>query len=329
MSRSASTAVSMRAIASVVPEARVKVAELAEAEGLTPPQRQVYDQLGIETIAVDDAATAADLAVRAASLALERAGIGATEVDALIEVQSRAPEKLMASEATRVQAAIGADRAITFGVSELGCVSISSALLVARALLHAHPGVDTVLVAHGSKPTGPRRYRHPVTINGDGGTAVVLTREGPNRIVDIALETNGEYWDLYHVDYKDTPVADWVEQCTSAKTYSFKLAIESRNRFVRLNEDLLARSGLTFENVDAFVMQNLSGGAFRFYEELFGVSFTPSCWDNLRRYGHLGSMDIPFNLGAALDNGELKAGDRVLVMNNSPVAAWSTMLVEI
>ncbi|HEX2296770.1 MAG TPA: 3-oxoacyl-[acyl-carrier-protein] synthase III C-terminal domain-containing protein [Actinomycetota bacterium] len=304
-----------------------RIVDLPEHAALDEPARHVYERLGIDTVLVDGR-DASDLAAAAAAEALDAAGLGAGDVDALVAVQGRVPPFLMASEATKIQSAVGAARATTFSVGDLGCVSVSAAFLVARSLLEANPGWDNVLIAHGSKPPAPRRFRYPVTVNGDGGVAVVVTRGAAPRILDVAVETNGEYWDLYRVDFKDKPHREWAEECKSLKTYSFKLAIESRNRFAALNEAVLGRAGKTMADVDHFVMQNLSAGAFRFYEEFFGIEFAKACKTNLARYGHLGSMDVPLNLHTGIEDGEMSPGDLVLVMNNSPVAAWSTMLVE-
>lgn len=306
----------------------VRITELPEHAALDEPSRHVYESLGIDTVLVDEA-DAATLAAAAAKRALETLALGPEDVDALVTVQGRVPELLMTSEATRVQAAIGASRATTFSVADLGCVSINSAFLVAGALLDSNPSWSNVLIAHGSKPPAPRRFRFPVTVNGDGGVAVVVTRDATPRIVDLSIETNGEYWDLYRVDFKDKPERDWLEECKSLRTYSFKLAIESRNRFAALNEAVLARAGTTLGDVDHLMMQNLSAGAFRFYEEFLGVEVAKACKTNLARYGHLGSMDVPLNLHTGIESGEVAPGDIVLVMNNSPVAAWSTMLVEV
>jgi 3-oxoacyl-[acyl-carrier-protein] synthase-3 len=316
-------------IAVHVPGASVRVSDLPELAQLDEPARHVFESLGIDTVQVDEGSDAADLAAAAGKEALASAGIAPSDVDALVVVQARVPPLLMTSEATRVQADLGASRAMTFSVADLGCVSISSAFVVASALLESHPEWDSVLIAHGSKPPSPRRFRYPVTVNGDGGVAAVMTRDATPRILDVGLETNGEYWDLYRVDFKDRPYREWVEECKSLKTYSFKLAIESRNRFAALNEAVLARNGKTLAHVDCFMMQNLSAGAFRFYEEFFGIELAKACKANLARYGHLGSMDVPLNLHTAMETGEVAPGDLVLVMNNSPVAAWSTMLVEI
>jgi 3-oxoacyl-[acyl-carrier-protein] synthase-3 len=255
--------------------------------------------------------------------------MGAEDVDALVVVQPRVPEFLMASEATRLQAAIGASRAMTFTVADLGCVSVSAALVTGRALLAGDEKLRTILIAHGSKAPTPRRYRHPVTINGEGGIAFVLTREGAPEMIDISLETDGRFWDLFRVRYRDIPYSQWYEECKSPQEYSFKLAIESRNRFARMNEELLTRHGLELGDVGHFVMQNLSLGAFHFYEEFFDITFAKACKANLQRHGHLGAMDIVLNLHTAMETGEFAEGDLVLVMNNSPVAAWSSMLVRI
>lgn len=311
-----------------IPDRRVAVSELDEIAGLPAADREVIARLGVDAVRDAGDRSSADLAAEAAARLLE----GRPDLPrpgAFILVGGRFPELLMASEATRAQRDAGLTGGIALGVSELGCVSVSAALLIARGLLAADPALPGVLLAHGSRPPGPRRYRRPVTVNGDGAMALHLSHDGPLRILDIALETSGEYWDLFQVDYQGVPFDDWREVCTDTKRYSFSLAVESRKRFSRLNDEVLARQGKTLEDVDHFVMQNISSGAFDFYEEAFGISIAEICRRNLREYGHLGSTDIALNLEAGMTQGEFQPGDLVLVMNNAPVAAWSTMLVEV
>lgn len=50
---------------------------------------------------------------------------------------------------------------------------------------------------------------------------------------------------------------------------------------------------------------------------------------NIRSYGHLGPADVLLNLRTGLDTGEFGPGETVLVMNNSPAAAWSSALVRL
>ncbi|ROP42393.1 3-oxoacyl-ACP synthase [Saccharothrix texasensis] len=300
----------------------VPLRQLPEWAGLDDAERAVCEALGIESVAVADA-SATDLAAVAARRALAAASRTEADVDVVITVEARAPETLISSDATRLQAALGARRAMAFSVGGLGCASLTPALMTAAGLLRG-PDVRTVLVAHGSKPATSRRYRHPVTVNGDSGGALVLTRAGGTRIRDVLLETNGDYADLFRVPYRDRPFDEWREECADPVTYSFRLAVETRNRLRDLTSRLLTRNGLTAADVTCFVAQNLSRPAQRNYAEILGAPLTPSCAENLTRYAHLGPNDTFHNLHTAT----VPAGSRVVLLDASPTAAWSAVLVE-
>lgn len=314
----------LRTIAHFLPDNEVQVADLPLGE----QERETCRQLGIERIRADDALSAVDLAVNAATQALAKAGLDAQDLDALIVVDSRAPQTLLSSEATRVQAVLGARRAVTFGIGGQGCVSLAPALRAARAFLADEETAEHVLVVHGSKPATPNRYRHPVTVNGDAGQAVVIGRTGPLRVLDLAQFSNGDYWDLFAVDFRDRPVAQWREECADQSRYSFTLAMETRNRLRELYRDLLARNGMTRDDVHCHLGQNLSEASLRFTAESLDVEMAKACADNLRRFGHLGPNDMLLNLTAAIDGGELGPGQRAVLLGASPVAAWSLLLVE-
>ncbi|MFE7558203.1 3-oxoacyl-ACP synthase [Kitasatospora sp. NPDC057500] len=317
--------VAVRSAAWYLPERTVPITGIRT---LDETERATRDGLGIDTVRADDGLDSVTLAERAARRALEQAGLDAREVGALVMVESRAQETFLSSEATRLQQRLGAENAITFSVGGLGCVSITPALLAARGLLAADPALDDVLVVHGSKPAAALRYRHPVTVNGDGGQALLVSRSGRIRLHDIAQLTNGRYWDLFHVDYRDRPTAQWRERCTDPRAYSFRLAIETRNRLSSMLDDLLRRNGIGRGDVSGFVSQNLSTGSFAFLEDSLDIELLPACRQNLRRYGHLGPNDVFLNLSTAIDHEDLAPGDLAVMINVSPVAAWSLLLVE-
>lgn len=319
------TALGIRNAAWYLPERTLSIAQIRT---LDAAERTTRDGLGIETVHADDGLSAVDLAERAAREALDQAETAAGDLDALVMVESRAAETLLSSEATQLQERLGAVAATTFSVGGLGCVSITPALLAARGLLAADPAMERVLVVHGSKPAAALRYRHPVTVNGDAGQALLLAREGPVRIRDIVQRTNGRYWDLFHVDYRDRPTSQWRETCTDQNTYSFRLAMETRSQLAKLLDELLDRNGLTRDDIDGYASQNLSAGGLTFIQDVLDIELLPACRENLRRYGHLGPNDILRNLYTAMDQGQLPPGGRAVLINVSPVAAWSLLLVE-
>ncbi|MEV4050239.1 3-oxoacyl-ACP synthase [Amycolatopsis sp. NPDC049688] len=314
--------IALAASAWYLPETSVRVADLP---GLSDPERATCAALGIDRVPADDTLTAAELAARAGRRALATAGLDGGDVDVVVTVEPRAPQTLVSSEATRLQAMLGADRAMAFSVGGLGCASLTPALLAARGLLCADPDLATVLVLHGSKPATPGRYRHPVTVNGDSGGALLLRRRGALRIRDILLETNGAYADLFRVEYRDEEFARWREECTDPAAYAFRLAVETRNRLRDLLARLLGRNGLTPADVPCYLTQNLSTAAFRNWSEAIGVPIAKACSENLARYGHLGPNDVFFNLSTARETGEF--GGRAVLLNISPAAAWSALLV--
>jgi 3-oxoacyl-[acyl-carrier-protein] synthase-3 len=259
---------------------------------------------------------------------LQQNDLKGQDIDLLIFIQCRLPEYFMSSLGARLQHDIGASRAMILSLSDLGCTDMSMALKMAKDYLTANPSAEKVLISYGNKPYSPSRYRFPVTIYGDGGIAVLVTRTGKNKIIDVDIKTAGKYWDLFKVDFLDRTFKDYKEECTSLRKYGFELAIESKIRFLEMNTGLLQRNGLSRGDIQHYIMQNISVRAYEFYETAFDVKLSPVCRFNLRKYGHLGPADIMLNYQAGLNKGLINTGDRVLIMNNSPVASWSAILIE-
>ena len=320
-------ALHIRRMSAFLPETVRSVAHLDELTGYDEAHRAAMLRLGVERVRDAGKATEVDLAAAAATTVLQAGGTAPTDLDVLVLVQGRAPEHLLASEATRLQRRIGAAQAFTLGVGELGCVSVSAALTVCAGLFAANPGWRHGLIAMGARTATPARFRPPMTVLGDGGLAALVTPGGSGRfrLIDQVLACNGEYADLFRIRYRDGTADHWREECTDPHTYSFRLAMESRKRLTAMNATLLARNGMRADEV-TYLMQNLSLGAFTFWQEALDITLLPAGAANLREYGHLGSADVLNNLDVA--GASLAPGDRVLVMNSSPVAAWSSALFE-
>lgn len=321
--------ISIEAIKTCIVGDRVATSDLPEVPQLNEPELEYLKTCGIEGVYDAKDCSGYELAKRAAEELLASEGLDGSDLDFLIYVKSRIPERFIASDATRLQHDLSASRAMAFSISDLGCADSTLALKLARDLLKANRGTRHALICYGHKRYSPRRYRFPVTIQGDGGVAILAGRGERHRIVDLALESNGRYWDLFRMDYLDRTYQDYREECGDERKYGFELAIESKNRFRDINRSLLARHGLEEGGVSHFLLQNISQRAYDYYENAFGIRISPVCKMNLARYGHLGCADILVNYQTGLESGLFAEGDKVLIMNNSPVAAWSSMLVEV
>ena len=321
------TAVGVGLIRTVLPERFVEVATLPEVDLLGPDEAEFARRCGVCTVGVLDGATNGGVAARACRDLLDAAG--GPEPDVLIMVGPRAPDVLLGSDVCRVQADVGLATTFSFTVDGLGCAGSSAAWALARDLLLAQPDRRCVLITHASLPTGADRVRYPVTVIGDGGCAMTMVRGGRPALRAHRMATDGAFHDLFRVDYRQAPWYEWREECASPDRYRFELALHSRSRLGAMVDEVLAEAGLGREDVSAALMQNVTASAFDFYRSLLGIEIHPVCAANLARYGHLGAMDVVLNLDALLRGGQLAEGDHVLVLNNSPVAAWAVSLWEI
>lgn len=314
----------------VLPEKLVPVKELPEFSELGHEEAEFVAASGIETVGVFDDLTSGELAARVTrELHEEVRREGGPDADVLLLVGPRAPDVLLGSDACRVQHDAGLTTAFAFTVDGVGCVGSSAAWALGRDLLLADPSRRSVTIAHASRPTSADRVRYPVTVIGDGAYATTLVRGGRPVLRAHRMETDGSFHDLFSVDYKQVPWYEWREECASPDRYRFELAMHSRQRIARLVDETLADAGVTRADVTTTLMQNVTAGAFTFYETLLDLPIHQVCHDQLTVLGHLGAMDVVLNFDRLLATGELAEGDLVLVLNNSPVAAWAVTLWEV
>jgi 3-oxoacyl-[acyl-carrier-protein] synthase-3 len=310
----------------ILPDERIAVADLPEYGLLRPAEAEFADKSGVRTVGTFGDVEQSALAAQACGELLSAHPV---EPDLLVMVGARAPDVLLGSDVCRVQADSKVGSAFAFTLDGLGCTGSSAAWAIGRDLLLADPQRNSVLITHASRPTGLDRIRYPVTVVGDGAFAMTLVRGGRPALRAHRMETDGTFHDLFRVDYKQAPAYEWREECTSPSRYLFELAMRSRLRLGRLVDRVLADAGASRDAVRATLMQNVTASAYDFYASLLGLPIHPVCGAQLAEYGHLGAMDVVLNLDRLLASGELGEGDLVLVLNNSPVAAWAATLWEV
>ena len=320
--------IGIKAISTYFEGEKTPVSNLPETTSLEGEELEYFNATGIKTIYNAGDLSSYDLALGASKKIMETEGIEANQIDIIIYIKSRVPDFLISSEATRLKHDLKAEQALTFSISDLGCVDSTMAIKLAKELLMANSDANTVLIAYGSKQFTPSRFRFPVTITGDGGVACLIGRTEQYQILDVQIDSNGHYWDLFKLEYKDRTYDQYKESCSDRRKYGFELALESRNRFSDLNEKILSKNGLTPSDIDHYLMQNIAVRAFDYYQDAFDIKLSPFCRMNLSQYGHLGAADILLNFQTLQKAKMLKPNSNVLIMNNSPVAAWSSILIK-
>lgn len=319
----------IQSIKTYTPGTAVPVFSLREKETLDENELAYFTSCGVDTVYDSGEITSYELARGACEQLLQETGTEAASIDLIIYLQSRMPEHFISSESTRLQHDIKARNAISFAITNLGCADSSMALKLAKDFLTANRKANHVLICYGNKLFSNYRFRNPVTILGDGGVAALISKTADHKIADVQIQTNGHYWDLFKLEYRDKSFTQYKEECSDLRKYGFELAIESKNRFREINDMILERNGLSRQDVHHFLLQNISSRAYEYYQSAFDIRISPICAMNLARYGHLGAGDVFLNYQTGVSSGIFQKGEKVLIMNNSPVAAWSSILIEV
>ncbi|THC51880.1 3-oxoacyl-[acyl-carrier-protein] synthase III C-terminal domain-containing protein [Streptomyces sp. A1499] len=322
----ADAGIGIGAIHCLLPDERVAVADLPELARLTDEELKFAEQAGIKSVGVFPDTEPTELAARACRELLA-AHPGAP--DLMLHIGSRAPDVLIGSDSGKIAHLAGLTGTFPFTVDGLGCAGSSAAWALGRDLLIGAPSRHSVLLTYGSRPTAADRVRRPVTVIGDGAFAMTLVRGGRPLLKAHRMETDSSFHDLFKVEYKNSPWSQWREVCDDNDRYSFELAMHSRTRLGKLVDQVLADAGIGKDDVAATLMQNVTSSAFDFYKATLGLPIHPVCATHLAELGHLGPMDVVLNLDRLLATGEVGRGQHVLVLSNSPVAAWTVTLWEV
>ena len=276
--------------------------------------------------------TTASLAEQAAQAAIETADIHPAHID-LVIVCTFSPEfGGMPSVASLVQDAIGAERAGAFDINA-ACAGFMYGLAVAQSMIVSGQ-CDTVLLI-GSETLS--RFldwsdRTTCILFGDGAGAMVLqATEERTGILSSVLGSDGSGAELLTIP------AGGSRQPASPQT------IMDRQHYIRMNgrevykfavkvmgnvaQEALERAGLSASDVDLFIPHQAN---LRIIESAASALGLPAerVFVNVQSYGNTSSASIPIALCEAIDEGLVKADDRLVFVGFGGGLAWGAAVVQ-
>jgi 3-oxoacyl-[acyl-carrier-protein] synthase-3 len=273
-------------------------------------------EFGFRTIHVAENETAYDLAKRAAARLLRNVRLDRDAVDMIVYAtalpaaapRSRNPLAWFDYPATRLQYELGLSRANVIGVSQAGCVSLFSAIRVARDVLAAERDVARVLCV-GSDVL-PRGSRREILYNAmsDGACALLVERGARNRILSYAQVTKGFYW--------------------SAREGEHQLIATYFPTAKRVIDDALRQAKTSIDDIKLVLPHNVNEKSWRLLLDLLGISRERLFRGNIARKGHTIAADPFVNLADAESRGEIEPGDRLLLFTFGFGAHWAAIVVE-
>ena len=266
---------------------------------------------------VDPGVATSDLAKEAAIEAIRRAGITPADID-LIIVGTVTPDMLFPSTACLLQNKIGATNAWGFDVSA-ACSAFAYSLTVGSQLIAAG-SVKYALIVGADVMSSIIDYTDRTTcvLFGDGAGAVVLGRSEGNAagILDFAHEIDGSGGAALCMPAGGSlrPAShETVDQRLHFVKQDgqtvFKFAVR---RTGDLCERLLKRNNVTAADIDLFVSHQANRRIIEAVADRVGVDRSKVII-NIERFGNTTAGTIPLALNDAVEAGQLKKGDLVLI----------------
>jgi 3-oxoacyl-[acyl-carrier-protein] synthase-3 len=256
-------------------------------------------------------------ATLAARRALQRAGVGAEDVD-LIVVATSTSDELMPGTAPLVAHALGASRAGAFDVGS-ACTGFLSALAVGASVIEAGRARCVVVVGADfmSRITDPQD-RATAAVFADGAGAVVLQDTlATGRISPIVLGADGA-----GADHIIARRSDGVIRMRGHETFREAVA-----RLTLATLQAVRAAGLGLSDIELFVYHQANGRILSAVGERLGLP-AGRVVDCIGEYGNTSAATLPLALEFSERQGLLSEGDRVLLGAFGAGFTWGATVIE-
>ena len=267
--------------------------------------------------------TCAFMGAAAARQALEDAGAGPADVDAVILATST-PDQAFPATALRVQAALGIEQGFGFDLSA-ACSGFVYALSVADGMIRAGQ-IKGALVIGSEVYSRILNWadRGTCVLFGDGAGAVFL-RAGPDDgpgVLSTHLHAQGSLGDLLYVDGA-VGQADRPGHLVMNGREVFRHAV---SKLAAAVDEALLANGLSHADVDWLVPHQANRRIIDAMGKKLGLS-TDRVVMTVDRHANTSAASIPLALAEAYHDGRIKRGDLVLMEALGGGMTWGSALV--
>lgn len=264
----------------------------------------------------DPETTVADLATRAATAALESAGVDAVAIDVLL-VATSTNDRLLPNVAPLVAARLGAPQAIALDVGG-ACSGFLGALALAAGYVSA--GSATTAVVIGADVFSrfiDHDDRATAALLGDGaGAAVIRPSDGEGDIGRVVMGSDGDDAGYIYMLREDAKLRMRGHE-------TFKHGV---NRMAESALESIAHAELGIDDIDLFVFHQANGRMLRTLRERLGLD-PQKVADYIGEYGNTSAASIPIALANAARDGRLQDGDRVLLGAFGAGFVWGALVI--
>ncbi len=331
--------IGIESIGIYIPEERHSAEYISSQSGT--PVDVILTKMGMKSKAVpgpDDHTVA--MGVKAAKIAIERAGINPSEdIDLVIWAGEVYAEYPMQTYGIKLQGEIGATKAWAFDVNQR-CGTVVVAMLLAKSLIQTL-NYKRVLIASGYRNCDlidytnlSSRFMHDLAAS---GVAMILRANyQENVVLEGSVISDGQFSEDVYVPAGGTVMPISCEAIENRLIYltvpdpeglKERLDRLSMDNFVKVIDQSLDQSGYSRKDIDYLGLIRMKRSAFEYVAKEIGVHpYDQSTYFD--EWGHMGQNDAIVSIEEGLKHGKIKDGDVVVLTAAGIGWSWNAITIK-
>lgn len=290
----------------------------------------IRERTGIIERRISEGEDTSDLAAKAGTVALERAGVKPEELD-LIIVATISPDNFIPSVACIVQDKINAKNAACFDIS-VACSGFVYGLEIAQSMMKSMNYKNALVIgAETLSKVIDWKDRTSCILFGDGSAAAVLKESEDNSgIIKSYLKSEGQKGQALTIEGADfdTPFAKEKVQKRRLIYMNgrevFKFAVNAINDGVR---SLLEDTDVNIEEVKYIVPHQANYRIISSAAKKLNLPIE-KFYMNLDKYGNTSSASVPIALNELIEKQLIKKGDKIILVAFGGGLTYASTLFE-
>lgn len=291
----------------------------------------IRERTGIQERRLAKREKVSDLGAKAAHLALERARLKASDVEAIV-VASASPEMIFPSTACLVQQKLGVQNNCASFDVQAACTGFNYALVVADSLIKSGD-YNRILVIGAEVFSAFLDWsdRNTCVLFGDGAGAVVMGQvQDGTGILASYLAADGSRADLLKIPAggsgfpaSQTTLKEHLHFVKMNGREVFKWAVKALQSSVK---EVLKKADLSLSEIDYFLFHQANKRIIEAVAKQLEIpqEKVPVTLDH---YGNVSAASIPITLNFLFENGQLKKGNLILMAGFGGGFTWGSNVV--
>jgi len=301
----------------------------------------IQERTGIEErrhIAKGDGNSTSMMGVKAARIAIERAGLVPQDIDFIL-FATLSPDYYFPGSGVLVQEALEIPDCPAMDI-RMQCSGFVYAVATADQFIKTGMYKNVLVIGseyHSGGLDMTTRGRNISVIFGDGAGAVVMTRtenlsEG---VISSHLHSQGKYAEELSLIGPNT--GRWVPEIMEANDpedisyypymngqFVFKNAVV---RFAEVIKEGLEKTSWSADQIDLLIPHQANLRIAQFVQKKFGLS-DDQVYNNIQRYGNTTAASIPIALTEAWEEGKVEQGTKVVLAAFGSGFTWGSVMIQ-